>query len=115
VAGSGRAIPAAAELQSNSLSQMSEAIRGLDDITQENATMVERTSSASTGLGQRARKLARAVSAFRLRQGTADEAHALVPRAVALYKRRGAACLPEISDAANGFADRDMYVFAWDR
>ncbi len=115
VAGNVRAITLAAEMQSNSLSQMSEAIRGLDDITQENATMVEQTSSASSGLGERARKLAGTVSAFRLRQGTADEAHALVTKAVAMYKRRGVACLPEISDAANGFADRDMYVFAWDR
>jgi len=115
VAGNVRAITAAAEQQSNSLGQMSEAIRGLDDITQENAAMVERTSSASTGLGERAHKLARTVSTFRLRQGTADEAHALVMKALALWKRRGAACLPEITDAASGFADRDMYVFAWDR
>jgi methyl-accepting chemotaxis protein len=115
VAGSVRAITSAAENQSTSLSQMSEAIRDLDDITQENSAMVERTSSASSGLGERAQKLARAVSRFRLRQGTADEAHALVSRAVALYKRRGTACLAEITDAANGFADRDMYVFAWDR
>jgi methyl-accepting chemotaxis protein len=115
VAGSVRAITSAAEQQSNSLGQMSEALRGLDDITQDNATMVEQTSSASAGLGERAHRLARAVSAFRLRQGTADEAHALVTRAVALYKRRGAAGLAEITDAANGFADRDMYVFAWDR
>ena len=115
VAGSVRAITSAAEQQSSSLGQMSEALRGLDDITQDNATMVEQTSSASAGLGERAHKLARTVSAFRLRQGTADEAHAMVTRAVALYKRRGAACLPEITDAANGYADRDMYVFAWDR
>ncbi len=115
VAGNVRAITAAAETQSVNLVQMSEAIRGLDDITQENAAMVERTSSASTGLGQRAQKLAQTVSTFRLRQGTADEAYALVTRALALYKRRGASCLPEITDTANGFADRDMYVFAWDR
>jgi methyl-accepting chemotaxis protein len=114
VAGNVRAITAAAELQSNGLSQMSEAIRGLDDITQENAKMVEQTSSASAGLGERAHRLARTVSTFRLRQGTADEAHALVHKAVALYKRRGPACLAEITDVANGFADRDMYVFAWD-
>jgi methyl-accepting chemotaxis protein len=115
VAGNVRAITSVAEMQSNSLGQMSEAIRGLDDITQENATMVEQTSSASSGLGQRAQRLARTVSTFRLRQGTADEAHALVTKAVALYKRRGVACLCEITDVANGFADRDMYVFAWDR
>jgi methyl-accepting chemotaxis protein len=115
VAGNVRAITSAAEMQSNSLGQMSEAIRGLDDITQENAAMVERTSSASTGLGERAHKLARTVSTFRLSQGTADEAYALVTKAVAFYKRRGGACLPEITDVANGFSDRDMYVFAWDR
>jgi methyl-accepting chemotaxis protein len=115
VAGNVRAITSAAEAQSNSLGQMSEAIRGLDDITQENAAMVEQTSSASSGLGERAHRLARTVSTFRLRQGTADEAHALVRRAVALYKQRGSGCLAEITDADNGFADRDMYVFAWDR
>jgi len=115
VAGNVRAITSAAEQQSNSLGQMSEALHGLDGITQENATMVEQTSSASAGLGERAHRLARTVSTFRLRQGTADEAHALVTRAVALFKRRGTACLPEITDAASGYADRDMYVFAWDR
>jgi methyl-accepting chemotaxis protein len=115
VAGSVRAITSAVEQQSNSLSQMSEAIRSLDDITQDNARMVEQTSSASAGLGERAQRLAKTVGTFRLRQGTADEAHALVTRAVALFQRRGAACLPEITEAANGFADRDMYVFAWDR
>ncbi len=109
-----RAITSAAEQQSNSLSQMSEAIRGLDDITQENATMVEQTSVASAGLGERAQQLARTVSTFRLRQGTADEAFALVTKAVALYKRRGSGCLAEITDVASGFSDRDMYVFAWD-
>ena len=115
VAGNVRAITSAAEQQSNGLSQMSEAIRGLDDITQENAKMVEQTSSASLGLGERAQKLTRTVGSFRLTQGTADEAFALVQKAVALYRRRGTACLAEITDPANGFNDRDMYVFAWDR
>ncbi len=115
VAGNVRAITSAAEQQSSSLGQMSEAIAGLDGITQENATMVEQTSSASAGLGERAQRLARTVGTFRLRQGTADEAHALVMRALELFKRRGPACLADITDAANGFCDRDMYVFAWDR
>jgi methyl-accepting chemotaxis protein len=115
VAGNVRAITTAAEQQSSSLSQMSEAIRSLDDITQENAKMVEQTSSASNGLGERAHKLTRTVGSFRLRQGTADEAFALVQKAVAQYRRRGTGCLAELTDAANGFCDRDMYVFAWDR
>ena len=56
VAGNVRAITSAAEQQSNSLGQMSEALHGLDGITQENATMVEQTSSASAGLGERAHR-----------------------------------------------------------
>jgi methyl-accepting chemotaxis protein len=115
VAGNVRAITSAAEQQSNGLIQMTEAIHGLEDITQQNSKMVEQTSSASSGLGERARRLALTVGSFRLRQGTADEAQALVHKAAALFKRRGAACLAEITDGANGFADRDMYVFAWDR
>jgi hypothetical protein len=115
VAGNVRAITAAAEQQSTGLIEISGAIRDLDGITQDNAKMVDETSSASAGLGERAHRLARTVGAFRLRQGTADEAQALVRKAEALYKRRGAACLAEITDAANGFTDRDMYVFAWDR
>ncbi len=115
VAGSVRAITAAAEQQSVGLIQMSAAIRGLDDITHQNSKMVDQTSFASAGLGDRARRLAGTVAGFRLRQGTADEAHALVRRAAALFERKGAACLAEITAAAGGFADRDMYVFAWDR
>ena len=36
-------------------------------------------------------------------------------KAVALYGQRGKACLLELTRAENGFCDRDMYVFAWDR
>jgi methyl-accepting chemotaxis protein len=115
VAGSVRAITSAAEQQSTGLIDMTEAIRGLDDITHENSKMVDQTSVASTGLGDRARRLSSTVGRFRLRQGTADEAQALVRKAAVLFERRGIACLGEITEASNGFADRDMYVFAWDR
>ncbi|MDP9043507.1 MAG: methyl-accepting chemotaxis protein [Pseudomonadota bacterium] len=115
VAGNVRAITAAAAQQSSGLIQMTEAIRGLDDITQQNSKMVDQTTSASSGLGERARKLALTVGNFRLRQGTADEAQALVQKAAALFASRGVSCLAEITDRANGYVDRDMYVFAWDR
>ena len=115
VAGSVRSITSAAEQQSQGLIEMTEAIRGLDDITHQNSKMVDQTSSASSDLEQRAHRLARSVGTFRLRQGTADEAHALVQRAAVLFKRKGRASLAEITDAASGFLDRDMYVFAWDR
>jgi len=87
----------------------------LDTITQQNSKMVEQTSIASTGLGDRARQLSDAVRGFRLRQGTADEAQALVQNAVAFFKSSGRASLASITEQRDEFADRDMYVFAWDR
>ena len=115
VAGNVRSITAAATEQSVGLTQITQAIAGLDDITQQNSQMVEQASSSSADLGDRARRLAKSVGGFRLRQGTADEAQALVLRAVALFRRTGQGSLAQITDAANGYADRDMYVFAWDR
>ena len=115
VAGNVRSITAAATEQSVGLTQITQAIAGLDDITQKNSKMVEQASNSSADLGDRARRLAKTVGGFRLRQGTADEAQALVRRAVALFKRAGQSSLAQITDAANGYADRDMYVFAWDR
>ncbi len=106
-----RAISSASAEQSQGLAQISVAIGSLDDITQQNAQLVETTSRASEDLGLRANKLADAVAAFKLRQGTADEAFALVERAVALYKSRGRAALDQITREAATYADRDMYVF----
>ena len=111
VANNVRAISSASAEQSQGLAQISVAIGGLDTITQQNAQLVETTSRSSEDLGVRANKLADAVSAFKLRQGTADEAHALVERAVALYQARGRAALDAITRDAAHFADRDMYVF----
>ena len=110
-----RSISSASAEQSTSLSQISMAIASLDTITQQNAQLVEETSRSSEELGERAGRLASAVSAFRLRQGTADEAHALVERAVALYQQHGRAALDMITRDGKNFADRDMYVFAFDR
>ena len=110
-----RSITSAASEQSDGLTQISHAMVSLDTITQQNSKMVEQTSNASTGLGDRARQLADAVRGFRLRQGTADEAQALVNKAVALFKASGRASLARFTDGREDFADRDMYVFAWDR
>ncbi|WP_176256802.1 methyl-accepting chemotaxis protein [Derxia lacustris] len=96
------------------LSGVSEALGGLDDITRQNASMVVEANQASAGLGERAGKLAEAVAAFRLRQGTADEAQALVERAHALWTRNGNGCFAQISEAGSEWRDRDMYIFVLD-
>ncbi len=102
--------------QSTSLSEITAAVRQLDEITQRNAAMVERAVEQAVKLEQRASTLAQAVEAFRLQQGTADEALALVQRAIAFRQQSGRdGFLRGLTDPAQGFHDRDMYVFALDR
>ncbi|MFZ6773789.1 methyl-accepting chemotaxis protein [Undibacterium sp. SXout7W] len=99
--------------QSNGLAQISEALRHLDQITQSNGQMAEQAKHTSIDLGDRASALAKSVSGFTLRQGTANEAHAMVSKAVALYKTHGQRSLAMITaDQQHIFSDRDMYVFA---
>jgi methyl-accepting chemotaxis protein len=102
--------------QSTSLNEITAAIRQLDEITQRNAAMVEHAVEQAEKLEQRASTLAQAVAAFRLQQGTADEALALVQRAIAFRQQSSRdSFLRGLTDPAQGFHDRDMYVFALDR
>ncbi|MFZ6672812.1 methyl-accepting chemotaxis protein [Undibacterium sp. Xuan67W] len=116
LAGNINSISTASEEQSNGLAQISEAIRHLDEITQSNGQMAEQAKNSSVLLEERAIELAKAVSSFKLRQGTADEALALVQKALALHKTMGRHTLAAITaNKDDAFADRDMYVFAFDR
>ncbi|MEB0141063.1 MULTISPECIES: methyl-accepting chemotaxis protein [unclassified Undibacterium] len=110
------AISTASGEQSNGLAQIAQALRELDEITQSNGQMAEQAKSSSLNLEERAALLAQAVATFKLRQGTADEAHAMVKQAVRRYRARGQAALAEITaDAQQEFANKDMYVFAFNR
>ncbi len=115
LAGNTNLISNASAEQSNGLAQISEAIHHLDEITQSNAKMAEDTKNTSIDLEARALLLTQAVSTFKLRQGTADEAYAMVKQALAIYRTEGNATLRKITeDKEKVFADRDMYVFAFD-
>ncbi len=101
--------------QSVGLKEISAAVQQLDQITQSNARMVGLSVSQAEALEARAATLSQAVLRFQLQQGTAQEAMALVARACAL--RRGTSrdgLLRAITDPAQPFHDRDMYVFALD-
>jgi methyl-accepting chemotaxis protein len=115
VADSVHAINTSTAEQSNGLEQIAQAVQHIDEITQRNAQMVESAFHSSSQLSSRAELLGAAVASFRLRQGSADEALALVRRAVEAYQSGGSAALARITDPASGFSDRDMYVFAFDR
>ena len=101
--------------QSTGLREMSAAVQQLDQITQHNAQMVGHAVAQAEALEQRASTLSRAVAAFRLQQGTADEAVALVQKAVALYKTTSHdQFLRSLTDKNQPYHDRDMYVFVLD-
>jgi hypothetical protein len=101
--------------QSSALVQIVQAIGSLDDLTQKNATLVEKSTRRADGLRDRADQLGRSVAHMRLRQGTADEARAMVDRAQALIGERGrAGATAALHSEAEGFVDRDLYVFLID-
>lgn len=103
--------------QSTGLSEITAAVRQLDQITQQNAQMVEHAVEQSVALGERAATLSSAVASFQLQQGTAQEARALVEGAVGLYNRglSREQFLRTLTDPSQPWHDRDMYVFALDR
>jgi methyl-accepting chemotaxis protein len=102
--------------QSHTLSEIAQAVKGLDNITQRNGAMVDHALHATVGLRDRASNLSEAVAAIRLRRGTADEAFAFVNRALALIEKVGlSAAAKEFHDPRGAFRDRDLYIFVFDR
>lgn len=102
--------------QSTGLTEITVAVRQLDEITQRNAQMVEDAVKQASDLEGRASTLVDSVARFKLQQGSAEEAIELVERAMQHRKRSSSrdAFLRDLTDPAQGFHDRDMYVFALD-
>jgi methyl-accepting chemotaxis protein len=110
------AISDASAAQSSSLSEVAQAVRELDQITQRNGSMVEEALNATMGLADRSSNLSASVAGIRLRRGTADEAYALVARAAALVEQAGLArAAVQFHDPSGAFRDRDQYIFVFDR
>jgi methyl-accepting chemotaxis protein len=105
-------ISGATSEQSRSLGQVAQAMAELDSITQHNAELVEQSTSVAQVLDERATRMSHSVQHFRLRQGTANEAMALVQRALDHYQQYGLqATISAVNDPSQRFFDRDMYVF----
>jgi len=101
--------------QGTGLREISAAVQQIDQITQRNAQMVGEALRQAQALESRASTLSQAVMSFRLQQGTADEAVALVERAAGLHRSGSQeAFLRTLTDPAQPYHDRDMYVFALD-
>ena len=111
-----RGIATASAKQSADLEEVSQTVGNLDEITRQNAAMVEESSGASQELVDRASALSAAVASIRLRQGSADEAKLLLERALKLARGQGLeAAMATLQSREQGFVDRDLYVFAIDR
>ncbi len=111
-----RAISESSTQQSSGLKEVTQSVGNLDEITRENAALVEESASASGALVTRAQSLREAVASMRLRQGSADEAMALVERAVVHIAEVGRQqAMQDFQDPEGAFHDRDLYIVAMDR
>jgi hypothetical protein len=62
-------ISAASEEQSGGIDQVNRAVSQMDEVTQQNAALVEQAAAAAGSLEEQAKQLTRAVAVFKLRQG----------------------------------------------
>ena len=62
-------ISAASEEQSSGIDQVNLAVNQMDEVTQQNAALVEEAAAAAGSLEEQARQLSQAVSVFKLRSG----------------------------------------------
>lgn len=116
VSGQLRSISTASTQQSAGLGEVTENVGNLDKITRENAALAEMSASASNTLVDRAQTLRAAVVSMRLRQASAEEAHALVTAAVAHIAAVGRdRAFADFHAQDGGFIDRDLYIFVMDR
>ncbi|HPU50186.1 MAG TPA: methyl-accepting chemotaxis protein [Burkholderiaceae bacterium] len=110
-----RGIAGSSAQQSAGLTEVSRGVQGLDEITRQNAEMVDASARSSQALVFQAAALGASVASIRLRHGSADEALALVRRAIARVGEAGwQNAARELTDPDGGFRDRDMAVYAID-
>ena len=101
--------------QSTGLMEISAAVNSLDQLTQRNAQMVETSVHAASSLREQAQALSGGVVSMRLRQGCADEARALVERAVQAIRTEGfSPARDRFHRRDGGFVDRDMFIIVLD-
>ena len=111
-----RTISQASTEQSDTLVSVAQRVGDLDQITRDNARLVDESTAASQSLLERAQVLRDAVASMKLRHGTADEATDLLDRALAHVTQVGQdQGLKDLHDPELGFIDRDLYIFALDR
>jgi methyl-accepting chemotaxis protein len=111
-----RGMAASSSGQSGDLAQITQSVGGLGEMTQGSADAVGLSLTSSRAMAEQARALRESVASLRLRHGSADEAHALVLRAMQRISEVGwQVAAEEFNDPRGAFLDRDMYIFSLDR
>ena len=72
-------ITAAASEQSSGIAHVNQAIGNLDQMTQQNAALVEQSAAAAESLREQSEQLAQAVAVFKVRDGAAGPARMALP------------------------------------
>ena len=111
-------ISEASREQTDGIEQVNQAITQMDQVTQQNAALVEEAAAAAESLQVQAAELVKQVEIFKLKStqiGTADEAVTLVKKAINAIKENGRqATYSDISNPLGGYTDRDLYVVVYD-
>jgi methyl-accepting chemotaxis protein len=111
-----RGIAASSTQQSASLQEVEATFSSLGNTTRDNAALVEESTGAANLLVAQGEALSASVGAMRLRHGSADEARALVERAITFAGEVGRdAALAAFNEPDGRWVDRDLFVFAIDR
>jgi uncharacterized phage infection (PIP) family protein YhgE len=69
--------------QASGIEQVNKAITMMDDVTQQNAALVEEASAAAQALTEQASNLTQLISRYRVGEGAADAVHAAAPASAA--------------------------------
>jgi methyl-accepting chemotaxis protein len=108
-------VAAVTEQQSRSLAEVSRGVGKLENVGQGQARALAAALTASQALTEQAEVLRSSVSTIRLRQGSADEAQAMVERALKHISEVGWERAVQAFHRPDGeFVDRDMFLFAVD-
>ena len=107
-------ISAASEEQSSGIDQVNRAVSQMDEVTQQNAALVEEAAAAAGSLQEQAQRLAEAVAVFKINAGEVIEvpAHQLGGRAARPWRSTEATATPACSRVRGNGADNGVRVRA---
>lgn len=102
--------------QSSALSEVVQAVGDLDQLIQENATIITSATARSDTLLHQTLDLDAAVGFIHLRNGSAEEARQLtIDAAVHLHAVGWEQAAKDFHDREGKFIDRDLYIFSFNR